>query len=94
MSNVDKNIVAGVKLRTDRPTTVNVEDLFGWVIWQFPRVQKAGYCGAVHPPSDEHAWIPALIQPDKDRIKVYWNVNQTYATPEEAADVLYDDDER
>ncbi len=84
MSSGDKIVVAGIKLRTDRPTNVKLDDLYGWVIWQFPRPQKAGYCGAVRPPSAEHKWFPALILTEKNRVQVYGNLDKQYSTPERA----------
>lgn len=81
----DENItVGGIKLRTDKPTNVAMHRLFGWVIWQFPQPQTKGYQGAVRPPEPDHEWIPAVIQADENRVRVYGNAGGKYPTPEKA----------
>jgi hypothetical protein len=85
MSKIDeREVVAGVKLRKDKPTNVALDKLYGWVIWQFPHAQKSGYQGAVRPPIADHEWIPAVIRADKKRVRVYGNAGRTFPTPEEA----------
>lgn len=85
--------LAGVKFRTDRPTTLSYSQLYQWVIWQFPRSSKRkGLHGAVRPPIAEHEWIPAVVQVDKERVQVYAHLDQTFPTPEAAAD--YFDEEK
>ena len=79
-------IIAGVKLRSDRPTTLTYHQLYQWVIWQFPRSSKKGFCGAVRPPIAEHEWIPAVILVDKERVRVYAHLNQTFPSPETAVE--------
>jgi len=86
MSSEDTNTIAGIKLRTDKPTNVALHRLFGWVIWQFPRAQKKGYQGAVRPAESGHEWIPAVIQADENRVKVFGNAGKTYPTPEKAVE--------
>ena len=89
MSNQNR-VVAGVKLRSDRPTTLTYGQLFHWVIWQYPRPLKKGFCGAVRPPIAEHEWIPAVIQADKERVQVYAHVGETFSTPETAVEYFSD----
>jgi hypothetical protein len=84
MSQEEYSNVAGIKLRTDKPTNVALHRLFGWVIWQFPLPQKKGYKGAVRPPIGDLAWIPAIIRTDKKLVKIYGNLDKRYATPEKA----------
>ncbi len=84
MSSIDKRTVAGISLRSDKPTNVAVRRLFGWVIWQFPHLQKNGYLGAIRPPGAGHNWLPAVIFSDKDRVRVYGNITEEYASPEKA----------
>lgn len=85
MSNQSK-IIAGVKLRSDRPTALTYRQLYHWVIWQFPRPSKKGFYGAVRPSTAEHAWIPAVIQVDNERVQVYAHVGETFPTPETAVE--------
>lgn len=84
MSSNENFTVAGIKLRTDKPTNVAMHRLFGWVIWQFPQPQRKGYQGAVRPPEPDREWIPAVIQADENRIRVYGNAREKYPTPEKA----------
>jgi len=79
-------IVAGIKLRSDRPTTLTFHDLFQWVIWQFPRPEQKGLCGAVRPPLTDHDWIPAIIQAGNKRVYVHAHAGETFPTPELAAE--------
>ncbi len=81
---VQNKVVAGLKFRSDRPTTLTYKQLFQWVIWQFPRPQKRGFCGAVRPPTLEDEWMPAIIQVDNERVQVYAHVGETFPTPETA----------
>jgi hypothetical protein len=90
MSSMDNITVAGIKLNTDQPTDVAMHRLFGWVIWQFPQPQDKGYLGAVRPPEAGYEWLPAVIRADKNRVKVYGNVEKIYPTPEEALEYFND----
>ena len=85
MSSEDRETIAGVRVRRDKPTNVALDKLYGWVVWQFPQAQRGGYQGAVRPPTDDHEWIPAVIQADKKRVRIFGNAGQTFPTPEEAA---------
>lgn len=84
-------IVAGIKLRTDRPTLLTFRDLFRWVIWQFPRPEQKGLCGAVRPPIVDHDWIPAIIQTGNERVYVHAHQGETFATPELAIEFFNED---
>ncbi len=86
MSSDESISVAGIRLRTDKPTNVAMHRLFGWVIWQFPLPKKKGFQGAVRPPAGESEWIPAVIRADKNRVKVYGNVEKRFPTPEAAVE--------
>ncbi len=81
--------VAGVDLCTDRPTSLTFTDLFHWVIWQFPKPEKKGLCGAVRPPLAEHDWFPAIIEADKKRVYVHAHVGETFSSPELAAQFIH-----
>ncbi|MDX1414121.1 MAG: hypothetical protein R3293_08010 [Candidatus Promineifilaceae bacterium] len=83
----DKSVtIAGIKLRTDRPTRLTFQELFQWVIWQFPRPEKSGLCGAVRPPLPDHDWIPAIIQVGKKCVFVHAHAGETFPTPELAVE--------
>ncbi|MFL7838151.1 MAG: hypothetical protein ACK2T4_00355 [Candidatus Promineifilaceae bacterium] len=94
MSSKEKIKVAGIKLRTDKPTNVAMDQLFGWVIWQFPQPQRRGYQGAVRPPEPEHAWIPAVIEIDNNRVRVYGNAGEMYPTPEKAVEFFNNEENK
>lgn len=83
-----QKVIAGIKLRSDRPTTLTYRQLHQWVIWQFPRFQNKGFCGAVHPPIAGHEWIPAIIQVEKESVRVYAHLDQEFPSPETAAEYL------
>ena len=74
---------------TTKPTDLAFAELYTWVIWQFPRKQKSGLCGAVHPPIPGHGWLPAIINPQKQQITIHAHLAETFATPEAAADFLH-----
>ena len=81
-----KKFVAGIELHSDRPTTLTYQQLFRWVIWQFPLPRQNGFCGAVRPPEAGQEWIPAIIQSDNERVQVYAHVGETFPTPETAVE--------
>lgn len=82
--------VAGITLFTDKPTPLTFQDLFNWVIWQFPRPKASGLCGAVRPPLADHGWYPALIIVDDEKVQVYGHVKTEFSSPEAAADYFSD----
>lgn len=69
------------------PTLATFAELTRWVIWQFPTrsAQNEWFCGAVHPPTAEHGWYPALINPTTHQVQVHGHVPTPFLTPEEAA---------
>ncbi|MCP5098851.1 MAG: hypothetical protein GY943_25145 [Chloroflexi bacterium] len=82
--------IANVTLSTDKPTLLAFDDLFTWVIWQFPKAtQLDGLCGAVKPPIADHDWYPAIVQYKKKRVLVYAHLSQTFTTPEYAAEHVH-----
>ncbi|MGD8807659.1 MAG: hypothetical protein PVH65_17545 [Chloroflexota bacterium] len=80
-----RRTVESLELRLDGPTELSLDDLYTWVVWQFPRPRRSGLCGAVRPPIANHTWFPALISRRDQRVSVYGHVNQDFATPAEAA---------
>lgn len=83
-----KNKVADVTFADGQPTTLTFRDLYTWTIWQFPRKVNGGLCGAVRPPIAEHEWYPAVVQFKEEKVQVYAHLNQTFPTPENAAEQL------
>lgn len=80
--------ISNMKLKNHRPTNAKFEDLYTWTIWQFPHKTQGGLCGAVHPPIPQHGWFPAVIQLKEKKVQIHANLDQTFATPEEAAKFL------
>jgi hypothetical protein len=90
MTQNNSKAIDSVKFDAAGPTELSFTALYTWVIWQFPRQQKSGLCGAVHPPIPDYGWLPAIIYPQKKQLAIYAHLDETFATPEEAADYLYD----
>lgn len=65
---------------------INQKQLDDWVTWQYPKKVADGLCGAVHPPSPNFGWFPAVIYRDKNELLVYGNVPETFDSPESAAE--------
>ena len=86
MTTKKQQIIANVNLNKERPTQVTFDQLYNWIIWQFPRPKEAGLCGAVHPPIPFHSWYPAIIQADKQNVQVFAHLDDNFSTPENAAD--------
>ena len=84
----DKLVIADISLNADSPTTVTFADLYTWVIWQFPKPAAAGLCGAVRPPGPGYNWYPAIVETNRERVQVFAHLEQSYATPEAAAEYL------
>lgn len=76
--------IAGIRLRTDRPTTATFADLGEWVLWQFPQRERKGYRGAVRPALADQQWLPAIIQADRGRVQIYGHLDDGYPSPETA----------
>jgi hypothetical protein len=89
MTQNNSKAIDSVKFDAAGPTELSFTALYTWVIWQFPRQQKSGLCGAVHPPIPDYGWLPAIIYPQKKELAIYAHLDETFATPEEAADYLY-----
>jgi hypothetical protein len=75
-------------LSTDHPTETAFANLEDWVIWQYPRLKRGWLCGAVHPPFSEYGWLPASIQPHRQRVLIHAHRTKSFSTPEEAAEWL------
>lgn len=73
----------------DKPTEHTFIELYSWVIWQFPRANGQGLCGAVRPPIQGYGWLPALIFPSQQQAVIHAHKPYSYETPEEAAATLY-----
>lgn len=78
-----------MKLHTEKPTIFSFEDLYTWVIWQFPLSKGDHLCGAVRPPTGESGWYAALIDTDNECLQLFGHIKQTFDTPEAAADYLH-----
>jgi hypothetical protein len=80
-----KIVIDGIAFNAAEPTTVPVERLYSWVIWQFPRARAGGFSGAVHPPDPDYGWYPAIVNVESGHVLVYGHVEEGYPTPESAA---------
>ena len=80
--------VAEVTLDAKKPTTLTFGELYTWVIWQFPRKKDGGLCGAVHPPTTSEGWFPAIIYNKDACVLVLAHLNESFTTPEAAAEYL------
>lgn len=78
--------VAEVTLNKDVPTKLTFQELYTWVIWQFPKQKEGGLCGAVTPPITDYGWLPAIILFDEKCVRVYGHLDQKYESPEVAAE--------
>lgn len=83
--NQEDYTVADIPFSKTGPTCLTYDDLYTWVIWQFPRQKNGGLCGAVRPPIPQHGWIPAVILVDKRCVEVHAHLPQDYPSPEVAA---------
>lgn len=77
-----------ITLCVDRPTELTFDDLYRWIIWQFPRQKGGWFCGAVHPPAAEMGWYPAVILAQQSCVLVYGHLAQTFDSPEAALEWL------
>lgn len=78
-----RKLVGGLSLDAAAPTPVAMDQLFDWVIWQYPRRKAQGYCGAVRPPSG--GWYPAIVANDHQKVLIYGHVSELFASPEAAS---------
>ncbi len=81
-------VVAGVKLRSKKPTKLGFRDLFTWTIWQYPRRTTGGLLGAVRPPVSDHGWYPAIIHVKDEHASVYAHLGELFPSPEAAVERL------
>lgn len=79
--------VAGIDFDSN-PTVVPLDELFSWVIWQYPRRKGKGYYGAVRPSDPQWGWLPAIVLADQRRVLVFAHVGELFTTPETAAKYL------
>lgn len=84
-----KQKIAGVTFSCRRPTGLDFQDVYSWVIWQIPRQVETGLSGAVRPPMPESCWYPAIIEHKEKRVQVYAHLDESFATPESAADYFF-----
>jgi hypothetical protein len=84
-----QNVVDSVTLNTNQPTDISFQELYTWVIWQFPRKKADGLCGAVRPPIANHDWFPAIIYAEEERVQIFAHLDKLFSTPEEAADFIH-----
>ena len=89
MTHNNSKAIDSLKFDATQPTELSFNTLYTWVIWQFPRKQKNGLCGAVHPPIPSYGWLPAVIYPQKKQLAIYAHLDKTFDTPEGAADYLH-----
>ncbi|HEY1409490.1 MAG TPA: hypothetical protein VF434_11135 [Promineifilum sp.] len=78
-------VMDGIQLRASEPTVVPIEQLFNWVIWQFPRIRTQGFTGAVHPSDAGHGWYPAFIDHEMRKVIIFAHVTEPFPNPEAAA---------
>lgn len=82
--------VANLTFKNDVATEFTLQDLFSWVVWQFPKiVADKDLCAAVHPPIAEYGWLPATINLETEAVTVYGHVKRPFPTPETAAQSLF-----
>ena len=84
--------VGDVTLFKTSPTDLSFQDLFSWVIWQFPRPQDDGLAGAVHPSVPDHGWYPAIVCSEEEVVHVHAHIEEPFATPEAAVAYFNHDD--
>lgn len=87
MSSQERTI-ANLSINKDRTTDLSFDELYSWVIWQFPRKRGNWLYGAIRPPIANHSWLPALIKPSETRVQVHGYANRDFDTPDEALEWL------
>ncbi len=74
---------------SDQPTLLTFQELYSWVIWQFPQQLSEDWLhGAVKSSLPQTEWLPAAINHKEQRTRVYAHLSKTFTTPEEAANYL------
>ncbi|HET6446551.1 MAG TPA: hypothetical protein VFI27_18425 [candidate division Zixibacteria bacterium] len=86
--NSRKRSIANIIINEDRPTDLCFDDIYTWVIWQFPRKRGKWLCGAIRPPIASHSWLPALIKPAENIVQVHGYAERDFDSPQEALDWL------
>jgi hypothetical protein len=79
-----KKVTSSLYIRTDGPTELSFDELYTWVIWQFPRITAGGMCGAIRPPIAKHGWFPAIIRQQEGRVLVHGHLDEEFLTPNDA----------
>lgn len=87
--NANTRLIGALEVELEEPTECAFTDLADWVLWQFPKLRGGWLCGAAHPPHPGYGWIPARIQPKKERVLLFAHAVEPLATPEEAADWIF-----
>jgi hypothetical protein len=80
--------IGQVHLQAASPTELKFQELYTWVVWQFPRKRSGGLMGAVRPPTAQHGWFPAIIHNKNKTVLVHGHVERPFDTPEAAVDYL------
>lgn len=83
----DHKLPNGITLHHDKPTNVTIKALFRWVIWQFPQSKNGRVLGAVHPPTDQAGWYPALLDLTKKQISIFGHL-PLFEAPEDVCAYL------
>jgi hypothetical protein len=83
-----KTVIDGITFDPAEPTLVSADRLYTWVIWQFPRLRRGGFSGAVHPPEPGHGWYPAIVDIESGQVLVYSHIEERFPSPEAAAKSL------
>lgn len=86
------NRVASIDLKRDGPTEVKIDDLYTWVVWQYPRKLGHGLRGAVKPPIADSGWLPAEITKKGKVILVHGQIKQPFKSASAAAEWLKEKD--
>ena len=81
----DSNLIDKILLHKDKPTEVTIEELFTWVIWQFPNGTQEAAFGAVHPPEEGHGWFPVMINQSDNKISIFGNLENQFPSPEDVS---------
>lgn len=88
MATQKKTLIDGILFNATGPTTVSLDKLYAWVVWQYPRLKSGGHSGAVHPPLADHGWFPAIIDPAKQQVLIFAHLPKPFESPEMAAKFL------
>lgn len=78
--------IANLTLHKQEPTDVDRDEMFNWVIWQFPTLRNNNLCGAVHPPISGYGWLPAIIHTQEKKIQVFAHLDAPFDSPETAVE--------